>query len=375
MSDRVRMKFVALVVTFFALTLGNSYSFGQSNLYVRTNLVSDVAGIANFTDPHLVNPWGIVAADGSGPFWIADNGTGVATLYNGQGVAFPAGAPLVVTIPPPPNSRAGAVAAPTGVVFNGTTDFVVSAGGKSAPARFIFATEDGTLSGWNPTVDATHAILVVNHSGPAQSADRTRLGAVYKGLAIGNNGSGNFIYAANFRQAVVEIYDSQFHFVKAFTDPDVPAGFAPFGIRKINNQLFVTFAKQNAQKHDDVAGAGNGFVDVFDLNGALVKHFASQGTLNSPWGLALTPGSFGNFGNAILVGNFGDGRINAFDANGNFLGQLQEEHAGIVNPMTVNGLWGLSFGNGGTAGPTSTLFFTAGIADESHGLFGSIVPQ
>jgi len=318
-----------------------------------------------------VNSWGIVAADGTGPFWIADNGTGVSTLYNGDGVAFPTNSPLVVTIPTLPNSRAGAVATPTGVVFNASSDFVVSAGGKSGPARFIFATEDGTISGWNPTVDATHAILAVS---PGHTAHRTGP-AVYKGLAIGNNGSANFIYATNFRNGVVEIYDAHFQLVKTFTDPNIPDGFAPFGIRNINDQLFVTYAKQNPQKHDDVAGTGNGFVDKFSLDGTLLSRFASQGTLNSPWGLVLTPASFGTFSTAILVGNFGDGRINAFDINGNFLDQLKEEHAGIINPVTINGLWGLSFGNGGLAGPTTTLFFTAGIGNEGHGLFGSITPE
>jgi uncharacterized protein (TIGR03118 family) len=365
---------IKVLVFTFMIAMSASYASAQA-IYVRTNLVSDIAGVANFTDPNLVNAWGIVAADGTGPFWIADNGTGVSTLYNGNGVAFPTNSPLVVTIPTPPNSRAGAVAAPTGIVFNGTSDFVVSAGGKSGPARFIFATEDGTISGWNPTVDGTHAILVVNNSGPGLSADRTKLGAVYKGLAIGNSGSANLIYATNFRDGVVEIYNASFLFVKAFTDANVPSGFAPFGIRNINNQLFVTYAKQNAQKHDDVAGPGNGFVDIFDLNGNLISRFASQGTLNSPWGLVPTPASFGTFSSAILIGNFGDGRINAFDSHGTFLGQLQEEHAAIINPLTIDGLWGLSFGNGGTAGPTNTLFFTAGIGAEGHGLFGLITPQ
>lgn len=377
MSQRRQLGFlrIEVLVAGLALLLIASSAHAQSSIYLRTNLVSDIAGVANFTDPNLVNSWGIVAAGGTGPFWIADNGTGVSTLYNGDGVAFPTNSPLVVTIPTPPNNRSGAVAAPTGVVFNSTGSFVVSAGGKSGPARFIFATEDGTISGWNPTVDATHAILVVNNSGPGLSADRTNLGAVYKGLAIGNNGSGDFVYATNFRNGVVEIYDATFQFVKAFTDASIPSGFAPFGIRNINNQLFVTYAKQDAKKHDDVAGAGNGFVDIFDLNGNFVSRFASQGTLNSPWGLVLSPAGFGTFSTAILVGNFGDGKINAFDMNGNFLDQLQEEHASIITPLTIDGLWGLAFGNGGTAGPTTTLFFTAGIGAEGHGLFGSITPQ
>jgi uncharacterized protein (TIGR03118 family) len=188
----------------------------------------------------------------------------------------------------------------------------------------------------------------------------------------------NFIYATNFRNGVVEIYDAHFHFVNAFTDANIPSGFAPFGIRTINiggDKLFVTYAMQNPKKHDDVAGPGNGFVDIFDLNGNLISRFASQGTLNSPWGLVMTPASFGTFSSAILIGNFGDGTINAFDTNGKFLGQLQEEHATEMQLLTIDGLWGLSFGNGGTAGPTTTLFFTAGIGAEGHGLFGSIIPS
>jgi uncharacterized protein (TIGR03118 family) len=371
MNRRRNNRFTYIIAALIAigLTLSAVPLSAQSH-YLRTNLVSDIPGVANFTDPHLVNPWGIVATSTS-PFWISDNGAGASTLYNGQGQAFPTSSPLVVTIPTPANAKAGAVASPTGVVNNTSADFVVSASGKSGPARFIFATEDGTINGWNPTVDATHAILAVNNSGPGRSADRTGLGAVYKGLAIGNNGSGNFLYATNFRDAVVEMYDAQFQLVKAFTDPDIPAGFAPFGIRNINNQLFVTYAKQDAKKHDDVAGDGNGFVDIFDLNGILQKRFASQGTLNSPWGLALSA-NFGVFSNALLVGDFGDGKINAFDpTTGNFLGQLQDPFGTVI----INGLWGLSFGNGGTAGPTTTLFFTAGIADEAHGLFGSIAAE
>jgi uncharacterized protein (TIGR03118 family) len=368
-GKKVHLMRTAAVAAFLMFILAAAPAFAQTP-YLRTNLVSDIAGVANFTDPHLVNAWGIVNAGDTGPIWIADNGTGVSTVYTGEGIAFPTNSPLVVTIPTPPNSRAGAVASPTGIVFNATNNFVVSAGGKSGASRFIFATEDGTISGWNPAVDPTNAILAVNNSGPGASAGRTALGAVYKGLAIGNNGSADFIYAANFRDGVVEIYDAQFQFVKSFTDNGIPIGFAPFGIRNINNKLFVTYAKQNESKHDDVAGPGNGFIDIFDLNGNLLSEFATHGTLNSPWGLALAPSSFGDFSNALLVGNFGDGRINAFNlGSGKFLGQLQDTFG---NPMTINGLWGLNFGNGAHEAPTTTLFFTAGIGDESHGLFGAI---
>ena len=363
---------IAAVVAFLVIISAITQASAQTS-YLRTNLVSDIPGVANFSDSNLVNAWGIVNAGDTGPIWIADNGTGLSTVYDGEGVAFPANSPLVVIIPTPPNSPAGAVAAPTGVVFNSTNSFVVSAGGKSGASRFIFATEDGTISGWNPAVDPTHAILAVNNSGPGASANRTNLGAVYKGLAIGNNGSGDFIYATNFRDGVVEIYNAQFQFVKSFTDSGIPSGFAPFGIRNISGKLFVTYAKQDAKHHDDVKGPGNGFIDIFDLNGNLMSEFAAQGTFDSPWGMAVAPMNFGQFSGSLLVGNFGDGRINAFSqATGTLLGQLQDTFG---NPMTINGLWGLNFGNGAHQAPTTTLFFTAGIGAEDHGLFGSIISK
>jgi uncharacterized protein (TIGR03118 family) len=255
------------------------------------------------------------------------------------------------------------MAAPTGIVFNSTSDFVISEGTQSAPSVFIFATEDGTLSGWSQPVDVTTAILKVDNSAG---------GAIYKGLALANNGSGNFLYATNFHAGRVEAFDGSFApatLSGSFTDPDIPAGFAPFGIAEIGGNLFVTFAKQDANKQDDVRGPGNGFVDVFDANGTFVRRFASQGTLNSPWGMVLTPAGFGALGNMLLVGNFGDGRINAFDpSSGQFLGQLTDG----TNPITIEGLWGLEFGNGANGGDANTLFFTAGPGDETHGLLGSL---
>jgi uncharacterized protein (TIGR03118 family) len=334
--------------------------------YTRVNLVSDIAGVARFTDPNLVNPWGLAFGPTS-PFWVADNGTGLSTLYRGDGTSFPVGSPLMVTIPPP---AGGTSASPTGVVFNGTSSFVVSANGKSGGAIFIFATEDGTISGWSPAVDFHNAILVVDNSTPG-GVDNSTLGAVYKGLATADKGTSHFLYAANFRDGFVEVYNSSFKFLKSFTDTGVSAGFAPFGIQNINGKLLVTFAKQNDKKHDDVAGPGNGFVDIFDADGNLLDRFASGGTLNSPWGLALAPEGFGKFSRHLLVGNFGDGRINAFDLNtGHFDGQLIDPEG---NPLTINGLWAVRFGNGApNGGSRRKLFFTAGIADESHGLFGFI---
>jgi uncharacterized protein (TIGR03118 family) len=329
-----------------------------SGAYLQTNLVSDLPGVAKTTDANLKNPWGI-AASSSSPFWVADNATGVSTLYNGSGVPQS----LVVTVPTPASGTPPS--APTGIVFNGTTSFVVSSGSNSGAALFLFDTEDGTISGWNPNVDATHAIREV---------DNSATGAVYKGLALGSNASGNLLFAANFNAGTIDVYDTNFHKVTmTFNDPTLPAGFAPFGIRNIGGNLYVTYAKQDTDKHDDVAGPGNGFIDVFDTNGNLVRRLVSGGVLNSPWGLALAPSNFGVFSNDLIVGNFGDGLINAFDpTTGASLGQVIDVHGNAVH---IDGLWGLSFGNGGNAGSTNTLFFTAGINGERNGLFGSLQPS
>jgi len=336
--------------------------------YVQRNLVSDLAGVARFQDPNLVNAWGLSHSP-AGPWEVSDNGTGLATRYKGNGM----GVPPVVTIPLPGGGPGGA---PTGNVFNPASGFAVSQGGASGPSQFLFATEDGTISGWNPAVDPTHALLAVDRSAVRQGKF---LGAVYKGLALAQSGSASFLYATDFRFGVVDQFDAQFGLVRSFTDPvlaeDCPLPgqcFAPFGIQNIGGSLFVSFALQNKAHHDDVAGPGNGFVDVFDTSGTLKGRFASMGSLNSPWGLALAPAGFGRFSNDLLVGNFGDGRINAFDpSTGKFLGQLQDP-AG--HPIAINGLWGLAFGNGGLAGDTTTLFFASGLNDEADGLFGSIQP-
>ncbi len=326
----------------FAATLD---SFSQSNL------TSDLPGVAQTTDPLLVNPWGIVASSSS-PFWIADNGSGMSTVYNGAGQPFPTGSPLVVGIPGPGNTGSGA---PTGIVFNSTAGF----GG----AHFLFATEDGTIAGWSGGANA------------AIDVDLSGSGAVYKGLAIAN---GN-IYATNFHGGTVDVFNSSFSPVTVpggFTDPSLPAGYAPFDIQFLNGELYVTYAKQDGAKHDDVAGPGNGFIDVFDTNGVLQSRLVSNGALNSPWGLALAPTGFGPFGGDLLVGNFGDGTINAFNpTTGADLGVLTDAKG---NPIVNQGLWGLSFGNGSLGQNTGTLYFTAGIPGpddvESHGLFGSLNP-
>lgn len=325
--------------------------------YQQVNLVSDLPGMAARTDLNLVNPWGIAFAPG-GPFWIADNGKGVSTVYLANGQPFPTPAtPLVVRIPAP----AGSTAAPTGMVFNGTGGFALAPG---RPALFLFATEDGTISGWNPAVDATHAILKVNRAGMA----------VYKGLAL----FGGRLYAANFQANRVEVFNSSFSMVDSFTDPRVPAGFAPFGIQALGGTLIITYAKQNAEKHDDVKGPGNGFVDLYNPNTRRITRFISGLTstgrvnapLNSPWGLALAPSGFGAFSNMLLVGNFGDGWINAFDPRtGAFRGSLKAPSGHVI---AIDGLWALTFATDPNNRSHPFLYFTAGIDDEQHGLFGRL---
>ena len=354
---RVNM-LTAIVLLSVVLILGGVHP-AAAQFYAQHNLVSDVARSADLVDPNLVNAWGLVSSPTS-PWWIADNGTGKSTIYNVSTGTIP----FIVTVP-----GAGVQqSAPTGIVFNGGTGFVVTNSAGTSPARFIFASEDGTISGWRgPSAPlAAPAILVVDNSAS---------GAVYKGLAIDNPTTGTFLYATNFHTGTVDVFDSHFtpvHIPGAFTDPTLPDGYAPFGIQNVDGTLYVTYAKQDAQKHDDVSGAGNGFVDVFDTNGHLIRRFASQGSLNSPWGLVRTPAGFGTLGDTILVGNFGDGHLHAFDpTSGRLVGQLTDGNT----PITIDGLWALSFGNGGNAGDVNTLFFTAGPSEEMHGLFGMLQPM
>jgi uncharacterized protein (TIGR03118 family) len=349
---KLRLK-PSLVATCLMAVLGVSCSaFAQR--YSQTNLVSDTPGVAAVTDPNLVNPWGM-SFSSSSPFWISDAGTGLSTLYTKTGSIVP----LVVTIPAPVGSPIPAI--PTGQVFNSTTNFVVSENGASGPAVFLFVTVNGTIAGWNPTVDHNNAVTAVDNSG---------LGSEYTGLASANTTKGSFLYAANFHDGSVEMYDSNFQLVKTFTDVDLPAGYAPFGIRKLKDRLYVTFAKQDAAHQFDVAGAGHGFVDVFDIHGNKISTLVSRAQLNSPWGLALAPANFGKFSNALLVGNFGNGRINAYDpASGAFLGALQDSKGKAI---WIDGLWAIEFGNGKAAGPQNELFFTAGPDQGAHGLLGGL---
>jgi uncharacterized protein (TIGR03118 family) len=313
-------------------------------------LASDVPGVAAVADPNLVNPVGI-SFNPTGFFWFSDNGAGVSDLVDGGGHPQP----LVVSLP----GRS------TGTVFYGGSGFQLSANGVSGASRFLFATQNGTIFGWNSTVSMTHALLAVDNSAS---------GASYTGLALATDPSGRtFLYAANINAGTIDVFDAQFHPVSnanAFHDPALPAGYAPFNVQNLGGQLFVTYARVDPTGMDASSGPGNGVVDVFDSTGNFLYRFASGGTLNAPWGLALAPADFGKFGGALLVGNNGDGHINAFDVNtGAFLGQLTDTSG---NTLAFDNLWGLSFGNGHLAGDENTLFFTAGIDNEQHGLFGSI---
>ena len=384
----------------FALSLFLLPSSAQAQHYSQKNLVSDISqpnnadGTAVLVDPNLKNPWGLTRsattpAQPGSPWWVANNNSGTSTLYDGNGNPFPPpskGGPLVVTVPPPKGSPAGTLATPTGVVFNGSpTDFLLAPGKQ---AIFIFATEDGTISGWNPGVNpptsVTNAILKVDNSDNGSAN-----GAVYKGATSGEINGQRFLYVTNFRSARVEVYDTNFkpvHLGEDAFDPDgdgdhghddrggerIPRGFAPFNIQNIGGTLFVTYAKQNAARHDDVAGDGLGFVEIFTTSGKHIGHLQHGTWLNSPWGVVWTTRDFGEFSNAILVGNFGSGRIAAFNGfTYKFMGFVKNPDDSI---LTIDGLWSLTFGNDATAGLANTLFFTAGINGEQDGLFGTITP-
>ena len=319
-----------------------------------TRLVSDGAVPAKTIDPDLVNPWG-VATSATSPFWVADNGTGVSTLYNTAGAKLG----LTVTIP------GGAPSAPTGMVFNsaaGANAFSVG-GAKSA---FIFDSEDGIISAWAPSSGTNAAVAVISP-----------IDAIYKGLAIGDDAGQARLYAADFHNGAVEIYDDTFTKTGVLgADPTLASGYAPFNVQVLNGELYVTYAKQDAAGEDEVAGAGLGFVDVFNLDGTFNRRIASEGdAVNAPWGLAIAPSSFGEFAGSLLVGNFGDGTISAFDStSGDYLGKLLGAHG---QPLAIDGLWALIRGNGARGGDLDKIYFTAGLNDEADGLFGalSLVPE
>jgi uncharacterized protein (TIGR03118 family) len=328
----------------FALWLFSSNL--QAQAFVQTNLVSDIPGLANNTDPNLVNPWGI-SFSATSPFWVSDAGRGRATLYNSTG----APQSLVVTVP----------GVPTGQVFN------TNAGsGAFNSDLFIFASATGTIAGWRGALGTTAETLFTSPTA----------GGAYLGVALGNISGSNYLYAANFGNGRVDVFTSGAvpALTGTFTDPNLPTGYAPFNVMNIGNNLFVTYALRAANGREDV-GAGQGFIDMYDLNGNLISRFASNGLLNAPWGLARALVGFGQFGGDLLVGNFGDGTINAFDfSTGAALGTLRDTQG---NPIVNEDLWGIAFGNGGQGGNPNTLYFAAGIQNETHGLFGSIsgVPE
>jgi len=330
----------------------------QEVAFTQTNLVADspeTPGVTATTtiDPNLINPWG-VSYGPSGPFWVSDNGTGVTTIYDGAGM--PAGPKLVTVAALPGEDHSS----PTGQVFNPGSGFDLIKGDPTSASTFIFATEDGTISGWNNSVDPTSSVIKVDKSGD---------GAVYKGLAIGTNDDGTFLFAANFNSGKVDVFDQNFKQVNSFTDKHLPQGYAPFNVQVLDDHLFVTFALQDPEKHDDVAGAGNGFVDEFDLKGHLIQRVASHGPLDSPWGLAIAPSGFGALSGDLLVGNFGDGTINAFDLkDDHFEGKLLDANGA---PITIGDLWALVPGSTANAAPNK-IFFTAGVENEAQGLFGSL---
>jgi uncharacterized protein (TIGR03118 family) len=328
---------------------------GQSRTehYSQVNLVSDLPGVAMLQDTNLVNAWGM-SFSGTSPFWISDNGTGLSTLYavtnDASGMASVSKVGLEVSIPGEGN--------PTGQLFNGTDGFHTN--------RFIFASEDGTISGWRSTLGTAAEVLVARPT------------ANYKGITLASNASGPLLLAANFAEATVDAYDAELNLVGQFTNRHAPAGYAPFNVQAIEDMVFVTFAMQDADKHDDVPGQGHGLIAVLNPQDGTFHRFAAGSAaggrvreIDSPWGVALAPATFGKHGGQLLVGNFGSGTIMAFEANGRFRGLLKGRSHGSV---VIEGLWGIAFGNGGRAGVPDTLYFTAGPGGESHGLFGSLVP-
>lgn len=330
-------------------TLGvTSFTLAQQAGYSQTNLVANTAGVANHTDAQLSNPWGISFVPGQ-PFWIANNNGGTSTLYDAQGNKDPlvVGIPTAHTNPCSVGCPTGTVASTSNGYFNGGT--------------FLFDTEDGIIANWVGRGDAQVAV------------DNSASGAVYKGLALLTNNAGTFLLAANFRSGKIDVFDRNFNpatLTGSFTDPSLPAGYAPHGVHVINNVVLVAYAMQDSAKHDPTPGAGLGIVDAFDVDGKFTRTFASGGTLNAPWGVVMAPATFGTFSNDVLIGNFGDGTISAFDTRGNFVGQVKDSANNVIsNP----GLWDMVFGAGGTGDP-NTLYFTAGGANQTSGLFAALVP-
>jgi uncharacterized protein (TIGR03118 family) len=367
-SPAVRLKLLTMC---FAVLLLSNLTFAQH--YTQTNLVSNT-GAAPLNDPNLQNAWGLVAGPGT-PWWVSNNAGGTSTLYS---IDPTTGAANLLAINPAPNEFVKIPNAPsqtppgspTGVMFNGSpTDFLLAPG---APAIFLFVTEDGTVQGWNPGVNRPSAVIVVDHSQVPDAAN----GAVYKGATIAEIDGRKFLLAANFRSGRVDVFDSTFKQVRisedAFDDDSIPRGFAPFNVQGLGPNIYVTFAKQDAARHDPVGGAGFGFVDVFDSHGRLLQRLEHGSWLNAPWGVVWATQHFGEFTNTILVGQFRGGTVASFNpVTGRFLGNMLNPNG---STLTIDGLWALRFGNGGAAGPATTLFFTAGPDGEKNGLLGTLKP-
>jgi uncharacterized protein (TIGR03118 family) len=372
-----------------ALVCATSAAFAaglvETDLVANQQTLVDANGIAHqpqFVDPNLLNPWGL-GASATSPFWVSDNGAGVATLYNTAGMPQA----RIVSIPAP-DDPLGTGGTPTGLVFNTAQaqsafmiSGVTSAGvATSLPAVFLFATEDGTILGWNPQVNPANFDPAKVGNYAIIAVDKSSSGAIYKGLAIANTSGGPRLYATNFHAGTVEAYDASFqpaNLPAAFVDPHLQRGYAPFNIVPITmgsvTQLFVTYAVQDADAEDDVAGQGHGIVDTFSLDGQMLGRFAQHGQLDSPWGIALAPAGFGEFAGDLLIGNFGNGHINAFNpATGEFIDKVRNARGKAIE---IDGLWSLGFGNGGNGGDPLKLYFTAGPNDESDGLFGSLTPS
>ncbi len=350
----------SVCMSFKVLSLAALLAAGsQAQHYTRTDLVSNVPGVASVTDPNLVNAWGL-SRSSTGPWWVADNGSAKSTLYSGAGSKVP------LTVPVP--------GFPTGTVFNGTSDFKLPNG---TPAAFLFASEDGTVSAWSPGAPSAQAMI-------------SKAGAVYKGLAIAAIAGTNYLFATDFHGGAIDVFDSSFHLIKTYGDrfragcegaitseaaaenEGLSRSFdlVPFNVQNIGGNLYVTFAKQDAQKHDEVHGAGLGLVAAFTPSGQLLKVFRHGSWLNAPWGVTLAPGDFGYFSHTLLVGQFGSGQIGAYNLeSGRFAGLLEDPSG---NPIAIDGLWAISFGNGQAAGPANTLYFAAGPNGEANGLFGTL---
>lgn len=332
-----------------------------TNQYMQTNLVSNLSGMAPVTDPNLINPWGLARSSG-GPWWVSDNNSGLSTLYSGAGSILP----LVVTVPTasPNSTQPGS---PTGIVFNGSMDFALSSGN---PAIFLFATEDGTISGWNPNVNHTKAMIVVN-----QGKKSVFKGATIATVNTAQYGTHSFLYAADFRQGRIEVFNSYFQRVpqmeEAFDADGLPDGYAPFNIQNLGGNLYVTYAKQDAAKLNEIDGSGLGFVRVYSPEGRRLMDLHTEGWLNAPWGLAIAPSDFGPYSHDILVGNFGSGWIAVFDPQtGKFLDYLRDSKGNLV---WIDGLWALAPGNGtANAGSATSIYFSAGSNHEQGGLFGTL---